>query len=84
MITQGAAKLRGKMQPNPEATKVDPKVSENVQQIKEVTGAAVKVSGYIVTTLCVLTVQLAKQLSPVIRQQGSKVRKLYYPYFLLM
>lgn len=61
------------MRPNVEPAKIDPVVSQNVQQIKEVTDAAVKVSTFLVTTLCTLTVQLGKQLSPVIRSQGSKV-----------
>lgn len=73
LVEHGAKKIREKMQPNAEEAKVDPQLSENIQQIKEVTGAAVKVSGYIVSTLCILTAQLGKQLSPVIRQHGSKL-----------
>ena len=65
------------MQPNAEPAKIDPEVSKNVQQIKEVTGAAVKVSSFLVSTLCTLTVQLGKQLSPVVRSQGAKVTNLY-------
>lgn len=73
LVEQGAAKLRKKLQPNEVPTKVDPQVSENVQQVKQVTGAAVQVSGFIVTTLCALTVQLGRSLSPIIRTHGSKL-----------
>lgn len=61
------------MKVNAEPAKVDPEVMKNVQQIKEVTGAAVQVSTFLVSTLCSLTIQLGKQLSPVIKSQGSKV-----------
>lgn len=71
--------MRQRLQPNEEPTKVSEETTQNVQQIKEVTAAAVKVSSFIVTTLCVLTVELGKQLSPVIRSQGSKVRPFRRP-----
>ena len=64
------------MQPNVEPTKVSPEVSKNVQQIREVTGAAVQVSTFLVATLCTLTIELGKQLAPTIRAQGSKVSTL--------
>ncbi|XP_065053820.1 spartin-like isoform X2 [Rhopilema esculentum] len=73
LVEQGATKLRERLQPNEEPSKVDPETVKNVQQIKEVTGAAVKVSGFIVSTLCTLTVELGRHLSPVIRTQGAKL-----------
>jgi len=72
-VEKGAVKLREKMQPNVEPTKVSPEVSKNVQQIREVTGAAVQVSTFLVATLCTLTIELGKQLAPTIRAQGSKL-----------
>ena len=72
-LFKGATKLRERLQPNEEPSKVDPETAKNVEQIKEVTGAAVKVSGFIVSTLCTLTVELGRHLSPVIRTQGAKV-----------
>ena len=70
---KGAAKLREKMQPNEEPTQIDPKVAEGVKQVQTVTGAAVQVSGFLVNALVTLTVELGKQLAPVVRDQGAKV-----------
>ena len=71
-------KLREHIQPNLEPTQINPEIARNVQQIKEATGAAVKVSTFLVATLCTITIQLGKQLSPTIRSQGSKVYLLLF------
>ena len=38
ILRQGSEKLRGKIKPNEESAKIDPKIEDNVRQIKTATG----------------------------------------------
>ena len=38
ILLQGSEKLRGKIKPNEESAKIDPKIEDNVRQIKTATG----------------------------------------------
>ncbi|XP_028398401.1 spartin-like [Dendronephthya gigantea] len=73
LINQGSEKLRGKIKPNEESAKIDPKIEDNVRQIKTATGVACQVSSAIVSAVSALTYQLGKQLAPIIVEQGSKL-----------
>ncbi|XP_046846450.1 spartin-like isoform X2 [Xenia sp. Carnegie-2017] len=73
LINQGSEKLRGKITPNEESAKIDPKIEKNVRQIRTATGVACQVSSAIVSAVSALTTELGRQLAPVIVQQGSKL-----------
>lgn len=73
LINQGSEKLRGKIKPNEESAKIDPKLEENVRQIKTATGLACQVSSAIVSAVSALTYELGKQLAPIIVEHGTKL-----------
>ncbi|CAB4003202.1 Hypothetical predicted protein [Paramuricea clavata] len=73
LINQGSEKLRGKIKPNEESAQIDPKIEDNVRQIKTATGVACQVSSAIVSAVSALTYQLGKELAPIIVEQGSKL-----------
>ena len=44
ILRQGSEKLRGKIKPNEESAKIDPKIEDNVRQIKTATGARLQLA----------------------------------------
>lgn len=73
LINQGSEKLRGKIKPNEESAKIDPKLENNMRQIKTATGVACQVSVAVVSAVSALTYELGKQLAPIIVDQGAKL-----------
>ncbi|XP_077197984.1 spartin isoform X2 [Paroedura picta] len=72
-IHAGASKLREHMQPEEKPLQVNPTVSKGLQVAKRATGGAVKVSQFLVESVCSIASCVGKELAPHVKKHGSKL-----------
>lgn len=71
LILAGAEKLRQHIEPQIEASRIDPRVQRGAQCARTVTGGAVKVSGFIVDKVGQATSVLARTAAPHLRRTSE-------------
>ncbi|XP_048350796.1 spartin isoform X2 [Sphaerodactylus townsendi] len=72
-IHAGASKLREHIQPDEKPVAVNPTVAKGLQVAKHATGGAVKVSQYLVESVCSLASCVGRELAPHVKKHGSKL-----------
>ncbi|KAL8190894.1 UNVERIFIED_CONTAM: hypothetical protein K2H54_065439 [Gekko kuhli] len=72
-IHAGASKLREHIQPEQKPVQVNPAVAKGLQVAKHATGGAVKVSQFLVESLCSIASCVGKELAPHVKKHGSKL-----------
>ncbi|KAL8185295.1 UNVERIFIED_CONTAM: hypothetical protein K2H54_045351 [Gekko kuhli] len=72
-IHAGASKLREHIQPEQKAVQVNPAIAKGLQVAKHATGGAVKVSQFLVESLCSIASCVEKGLAPHVKKHGSKL-----------
>lgn len=73
LIHKGASKMRQKINPEDQPVVVDPRVQEGLKIAREVSGVALKATGFLVRKLGDLTFALGRQIAPHIKEQGSRL-----------
>ncbi|XP_015275079.1 PREDICTED: spartin [Gekko japonicus] len=72
-IHAGASKLREHIQPEQKPVQVNPTVAKGLQVAKHATGGAVKVSQFLVESLCSIASCVGRELAPHVKKHGSKL-----------
>jgi spartin len=70
-MQKGSQQIKSKIEPNPQPTKVDPKVQSLLKNVNYGTTVTVRVSSYLVNKLGSIATATAKKVAPHIKQ-GSK------------
>lgn len=72
LITMGTDNLKGHIQPEPEKKQIDPKWHSTAATARNVSGKAVKVSGYLLSQVGKATMLLGRKVAPHIHKQGTR------------
>ncbi|XP_044734878.1 protein spartin isoform X2 [Chrysoperla carnea] len=73
LISYGTPKLLTKIRPAEEPTPINPKLTKGLNTAKNVTGAAVSVTGFVAGKVGSATMALGRYLAPHIQKQGTKL-----------
>nr|XP_056714369.1 spartin [Euleptes europaea] len=72
-IHAGASKLREHIQPEEKPVEVNPTVAKSLQVAKQATGGAVKVSQFLVESVCSIASCVGRELAPHVKKHGCKL-----------
>lgn len=72
LVQMGATKLRTRLHPEGQPVVINPRVQQGLTALREASGAARKVSGFVVGKLGDLTMALGRQIGPIIKTQGTQ------------
>ncbi|XP_069173446.1 spartin isoform X2 [Procambarus clarkii] len=72
LISYGSESLKGYVQPVEQKTEIDPKWQTTAKVARDISGKAVKISGYLLNQVGKATMALGKRLAPHIQKQGTR------------